>query len=56
VVLSPRDATGDATNGAFGDTPTKMPWSLKVLVAALALYLGWRLVEGIGWVAQRFGG
>ena len=36
--------------------PAKMPWSLKVLVAALVLYLGWRLVEGVGWVAERVSG
>lgn len=35
------------------ETPTT-PWHFKLLLVALVLYLGWRLVEGIVWVAQRF--
>jgi hypothetical protein len=27
------------------------PWHFKLLVVALVLYLGWRLVQLIGWVA-----
>ena len=29
------------------------PWHFKVLVLAVVLYLGWRLVQGVVWVAQR---
>ena len=29
------------------------PWHFKVLVAATVLYLGWRLLQGILWVAQQ---
>ena len=32
---------------------TKAPWHFWVLIAALVIYLGWRLIEGIGWVAGR---
>ena len=39
-----------------GAGTAKMPWSLKVLVGALVLYLGWRLVEGVGWVVERVSG
>lgn len=28
----------------------KTPWHFKLLVAALAAYLGWRLVQGIEWL------
>jgi hypothetical protein len=29
---------------------TKVPWHFKVLVLALAIYLGWRLVQLVGWI------
>jgi hypothetical protein len=28
----------------------KVPWHFWLLVIALAIYLGWRLVQGIGWL------
>jgi rRNA maturation protein Nop10 len=28
------------------------PWHFKVLIAVTVLYLGWRLIQGIVWVAQ----
>lgn len=28
----------------------KTPWSFKVMVALVVLYLGWRLVQGIIWL------
>ncbi len=34
--------------------PTKAPWHFKLMVAALVLYLGWRLIEGFAWIAARF--
>lgn len=30
----------------------KTPWSFKVMVVLVVLYLGWRLVEGLVWVWQ----
>jgi hypothetical protein len=33
-----------------------VPWHLKALLAAVALYLGWRAWQGIEWVVQRFAG
>jgi hypothetical protein len=36
-----------------GDPP-KAPWHFKVLVGATTLYLVWRAVQGIDWVAHRF--
>ena len=34
----------------FSDDPA--PWHFKVLVAAAVGYLGWRLVQGLGWVVD----
>lgn len=31
----------------------RAPWHFKVLVAGVVGYLGWRLVEGVIWVAER---
>jgi len=28
----------------------KIPWHFWLLVIALVIYLGWRLVQGIGWL------
>jgi hypothetical protein len=28
----------------------KVPWHFKVLMFAVAVYLGWRLVQLIGWI------
>ena len=33
----------------------RAPWHFKLLVAAIVLYLGWRAVEGVGWLIERFG-
>lgn len=30
------------------------PWSFKIMVFLAVLYLGWRLIEGIVWVWNRF--
>ena len=32
------------------EVSTRIPWHFWVLVVALAVYLGWRLVQLIGWV------
>lgn len=34
--------------------PAKAPWHFKLLMVALALYLGWRAVQGVEWVVHRF--
>lgn len=31
----------------------KTPLSFKVMVVLVSLYLGWRLVQGVIWVAER---
>lgn len=30
--------------------PPGAPWHFKLLVVAVVLYLGWRLVQAIGWL------
>jgi hypothetical protein len=31
-----------------------IPWHFWLLVAALVIYLGWRLIQGIGWLIGKF--
>ena len=35
---------------ALDTTPPKAPGHFKLLVVSVALYLGWRAVQGIAWV------
>lgn len=35
-----------------GDDP-KAPWHFKLMIVALAIYLGWRGVQGVEWVINR---
>jgi hypothetical protein len=43
-----------AVEGAAKQTKTEelppIPWHLKLLALAVAVYLGWRLIQGIQWV------
>jgi hypothetical protein len=49
--LTQSDAPGrDAAVSAEGEK-VKAPWHFWVLVAAVLLYLGWRLLQGIAWLA-----
>jgi hypothetical protein len=31
-----------------------VPWHLKLLAGAVAVYLGWRAFQGIEWIVHRF--
>ncbi len=33
--------------------PVKAPWHFWLMVIALVLYLGWRLVEGVIWIFDK---
>jgi hypothetical protein len=33
--------------------PPKAPWHFKLLFVLTAVYLGWRLVQGITWLAHK---
>lgn len=35
--------------------PEPSPWGFRIVVAAAAIYLLYRLGQGIGWLIQRFG-
>lgn len=37
------------------DAPLEpLPWHFKLLAGALALYLGWRAVQGVEWLVRQF--
>jgi hypothetical protein len=45
------DATApEASPGADDPAPAPMPWHLWLLLAALAVYLGYRAFQGLEWV------
>ncbi|HVM52800.1 MAG TPA: hypothetical protein VM262_06345 [Acidimicrobiales bacterium] len=37
-------------NPAGIDAQPKAPWHFKLLVVAVVVYLGWRLVQMVGWI------
>ncbi len=44
-------AAWDPTRGMGPDEiDTTVPWHFWVMLAALALYLGWRVVQGVAWL------
>ncbi|CAN5816781.1 hypothetical protein BH24ACT3_BH24ACT3_06270 [soil metagenome] len=44
---------GGAEADPVGDQPVRAPWHFWVLVAAVVTYLGWRALQGVGWVLER---
>ena len=34
------------------DAAPRAPWHFKLLVVAVCVYLGWRLIELIAWIAR----
>lgn len=34
--------------------PTRAPWHFWLMVLALVVYLGWRLVQGVIWLVGQF--
>lgn len=42
----------DAASTDAEEQHPSTPWHFKVLLVALVIYLGWRLVQGIVWVAH----
>lgn len=43
-------APGRDAEEADRQQKTRAPWHFWVLVAAVVAYLGWRLIQGIGWL------
>ena len=33
------------------DASTKVPWHFWMLLIAIGLYLGWRVIQGVAWLA-----
>jgi hypothetical protein len=50
VIAEPRepDVDDDARSR------TSVPWHFWLLLVAVVVYLGWRLVQGVAWLAGRF--
>jgi len=48
--------SGDAEPEGDGDHDglPPVPWHLKLMVGAVAVYLGWRALQGIEWVVHQF--
>ena len=43
------------TCGRVIGTVEKAPWHFKLMVGAAGIYLSWRAVQGVVWVAHRLG-
>jgi hypothetical protein len=43
---------GDVARTAGEEPLPPIPWHLKLLAAAVAVYLLWRLVQAVGWLAS----
>ena len=41
-------------DGDERDEKTHIPWHFWLLLIAFVLYMGWRLVQGVGWLAGQF--
>ena len=41
--------------GTQRNDDVKTPFSFKLMVVLIVLYLGWRLVQGIVWIVNRLG-
>jgi len=49
------DATADgAADAEWVPDLDPIPWHLKLLAGAVAVYLGWRAFQGIEWIVHRF--
>lgn len=46
--------TAAAERGETLEDEVPVPWHLKLLLAAAAVYLGWRGVQGVEWLLGRF--
>jgi hypothetical protein len=49
--LPQSDAQGRDATAAAAEEKVKVPWHFWVLVAAVVAYLGWRLIQGVVWLA-----
>ena len=47
-------APDDANKADWVPDLEPIPWHLKLLAGAVALYLGWRAFQGVEWIVHRF--
>jgi hypothetical protein len=48
------DPEGQEDQGERDDDGVRVPWHFWVVLGAAALYLGWRLLQGVGWLVDLF--
>ena len=46
---------GSPSPESVGPPPQPVPWHFKLMVVLAALYVGWRLVQMIGWLIDWLG-
>ena len=51
VIAEPRPG---ADTAAVDPDLKSVPWHFWLLLVAVVVYLGWRLVQGVGWLAGLF--
>ena len=44
---------GAPTADPEADAPIPLPWHFKLMVGAVALYLGWRAFQGVEWIVRQ---
>jgi hypothetical protein len=49
--LPQSDVPGREATGVADEEKVKVPWHFWVLVVAVVAYLGWRLIQGVAWLA-----
>lgn len=49
----PPPGAADATVDPDSEALPPVPWHLKLLLGAVALYLGWRAFQGVEWVVRQ---
>jgi hypothetical protein len=52
LVPSPESGAADEPDSSA----EKWPWSFILLIVSAAIYLGWRLIQGIAWLVDWAGG
>lgn len=53
AVGAPAEDGVDTDGGEGEDDLPAAPWHFKLMLAALAIYLGWRAVQGVEWLVQQ---
>jgi len=49
---SDEDAAPSTSPSSSSSSSSKAPWHFKLLLSVLVVYLGWRGVQGVEWVAH----